>query len=73
MTQLKKTSLAMIAAGLLTAGATGVAQAEALATSVLEMSNFVLKHSAAKGGGIYDISQFGADHSCKQRECLRDL
>jgi hypothetical protein len=55
MTQFKKTSLAMIAAGLLTAGASGMAQAEALATSTLEMFNFRILHS---NGAVYDVNDF---------------
>jgi len=55
MIQLKQTSLALVSAGLLALGLSSTAQAGALATSVLQISNFVISKST---GVAFDVSDF---------------
>ena len=53
--KIKKISLALVSVGLLMAGTYGSAQATALATSTLEMTNFMILHS---NGTTYDLGDF---------------
>ncbi len=53
--QLKKTSLALVSAGLLAVALPGVAQAGVQAQSIIQMDNFLIKNSA---GTVVDASAF---------------
>ena len=57
MTKFRKSTLALATVGALAAAIPGIASADALATSTLEMTNFRLLHSS---GAVYDISDFFA-------------
>lgn len=56
-TTLKPISVSLVAAGMLLAGLSGTAQAGALATSVLSMSNFIISDST---GTAFDVSDFNS-------------